>query len=57
MNNDFWELVDEHQIEIPDLMQICSAPIKVLLAWRTHGAPDSAIDSLKNFLQSLQGDR
>lgn len=48
--HEFRQLIDEHQIQIPTLMQVCNAPIAVLLRWFEEGAPDYAIASLKNFL-------
>ena len=48
--NEFRRLIDEHQIQIPTLMGVCNAPIKVLLRWFEEGAPDYAIASLKDFL-------
>ena len=49
--HEFRQLIDEHQIQIPTLMQVCNAPIKVLLRWFEEGAPDYAIASLKDFLR------
>ena len=54
-DNEFVQLVDLHRIQIPTLMQACSAPIKVLLDWFDNGAPDWAIAKLKDFLGEADG--
>ncbi len=41
--NEFIQLVEQYQVQIPTLMQVCNAPIKVLLQWYEEGAPPEAI--------------
>lgn len=49
--NEFAKLIEEYQLQIPDLMQVCNAPIKVLRRWLYEGAPAEAIADLKRFLE------
>lgn len=56
MQNEFWTLVEEYQIQIPDLSLICNAPLKILRIWSEEGAPDDALQSLKRFL-GIDSDR
>lgn len=51
-NQDFLQLVEEHQVQIPQLSLVCSAPIKVLLSWYEYKeeVPEYALVSLKKFL-------
>ncbi|XGW00891.1 MAG: hypothetical protein ACAF41_33490 (plasmid) [Leptolyngbya sp. BL-A-14] len=49
--NEFLTLIETYQVQIPDLMQVCSAPLSVLLRWYEEGAPATALADLKAFLQ------
>ena len=51
MEQEFWQLVEEYQVQIPELSLACSAPIKILRIWAEEGAPDKALQDLKKFLQ------
>ena len=50
MNDEFLEIVEKYEVQIPAIMQICNVPIAVLLRWYKHGAPDSALSQLKAHL-------
>lgn len=56
VHEEFWDLAEEHLLNILTLCQITNASIKVLLSWRNNETtPQSALDDLKRFLEGVRG--